>query len=424
MDNLSQIQGLAATIAREHAQMQKLFAPSLEFARTLEQLRLPELRLARDLAAAMYRNQSLFTEISRTSKVMEDITRQVAASSAFVRNIVPPSSKLYESLREQSLIFENLTARLAKMDTVRLTIPQISRSSLAWECTAAGLANRMHEIGLFAQRDVLANRLFAAPRAYSEFVQRTTDLLGEAPSEKVAKALRGSMSLAENQLLGISGSLSEILSVPEDTDVPSAARALDAPLLQQDELLASEALVDEDDADCLAAASETGGFVELSKEVLHLVALCNEAGKTSTGTEIFKPTTRLLEVFADLPWLVAMDRKQLAEIIDCLYFIFYEGAGRDKLRFMTQYGGPLEDSDCDLIWTIKHLRNKWTRHDADHGKEKDIQKSWSDLAAKFRWLSLTEHPTDAKGFRLLQQRLLAESKAFLESILGKLELKQ
>ena len=141
------------------------------------------------------------------------------------------------------------------------------------------------------------------------------------------------------------------------------------------------------------------------------------------GVEIFKPTTRLMTVFSDLPWLSATDRLRFGDVLDCLYFIFYEGAGKDNLRFLDKHGGPLSDADCDLIWCVKHLRNKWSRHDADHGKEKEIQKSWAELAAKFRWLGLAEHPTDTRHFQELHYKLLELAEDFLVRILNKLTLK-
>ena len=131
-----------------------------------------------------------------------------------------------------------------------------------------------------------------------------------------------------------------------------------------------------------------------------------------------------MTVFNDLPWLSSTDRARFADVVDCLYFIFYEGAGKDNLRFLDKHGGPLTDGDCDLIWCIKHLRNKWSRHDADHGKEKDIQKSWAELAAKFRWLGLAEHPTDARHFQQLHYQLLVLAEDFLACILSKLKVKQ
>jgi len=110
-------------------------------------------------------------------------------------------------------------------------------------------------------------------------------------------------------------------------------------------------------------------------------------------------------------------------VIDCLYFIFYEGAGKDNLRFLDKNGGPLTNKDCDLIWCIKHLRNKWSRHDIDHGKDKEIQKSWKELAAKFRWLGLAEYPTEARHFQKLHYKLLELAEVFLMQILNNLKMK-
>lgn len=424
MNSSSQIQRIANQLANERAQVEKLLAPSQELARALRSLELPQRRIVNDFAAAMQKHKALHAEFLRIPAAMEDIRRQVAASRTLIDNVVTPFAGLRESIRQQAAVLENLTKPLASVAQLKLTIPQISRSAFAWECAASGLTNRMHAVGLFVQRQELASRLLAAPKAYTEFLQRTTDLLAKAPSDKVASALRGSLNMAESQLLDISGTLSGFIVLPEDNDESVAARPLRAPFAQQEELLARERIEDEEDIHHLLSISDTAETVELSREVLHLVTLCNEASRTSIGNDIFKPTTRLLEVFAEMPWVVATDRKQIADIVDCLYFIFYEGAGKDQLRFMARHGGPLDDSDCDLIWCIKHLRNKWTRHDVDHGRERAIQKSWNDLAAKFRWLKLSTHPTEDAHFRLLQQRLLVESKAFLKLILDRLALRQ
>ena len=176
-------------------------------------------------------------------------------------------------------------------------------------------------------------------------------------------------------------------------------RILDAPFVQQAELLNCEFIKDENDTDALIAASPMAKTVEQARRVLQLVTLCNEAGNTSVlNAEFFKPTTRLLEVFSYLPWISATDKWRFGDVVDCLYFIFYEGAGKDNLRFLDEHGGPLTDDDCDLIWCIKHLRNKWSRHDADHGKEKEIRKSWTVLAEKFQWLGLANYPTGCTPF--------------------------
>jgi hypothetical protein len=94
----------------------------------------------------------------------------------------------------------------------------------------------------------------------------------------------------------------------------------------------------------------------------------------------------------------------------------YEGAGKDKLRFLKDHGGPLALEECDVIWSIKTLRNKWLRHDADHGKESDIDKSWKSLDECFRQLGISGFPRSAADYRLLHRTLLAEMTAFLQRL--------
>ncbi|MDF5735833.1 MULTISPECIES: hypothetical protein [unclassified Nostoc] len=143
--------------------------------------------------------------------------------------------------------------------------------------------------------------------------------------------------------------------------------------------------------------------------------------QTKVQKEMFKPTTKLLDAYAQLPWLIPQDKRSFGDFIDHLYFTFYESAGKDNLRFLTKHGGVLDENlDGDFIWCIKHLRNKWLRHDADHGKETDIRKSWKDLSDKFKWLGLNHTPIKEEHFRKLHRSLLKEAESFLEKILEKL----
>jgi len=183
MDNFSQIQRMAAQIAKEHAQMEKRLAPSLELARVIKLFEPSQFRIAKDLAAAMQKHEALFAEIAHVPKVMEDINRRIAASHAFMDSILAPYARVHESLTKQASIFEIFTKRFATVDKLTLTIEQISRSAFAWESTASSLTHKMREIGLFRQRETLANRLFAANGVYSDSVQEVqhySECLGNA----------------------------------------------------------------------------------------------------------------------------------------------------------------------------------------------------------------------------------------------------
>ena len=457
MSNLNQIGKMLAKVAEDRAQIERALAPSRAMVDLVRAIQPPAFLLdleglakaiqsPRQFAAiadiakameppahltavsqmmtAMQREHRLIAELASPPRILDDVTKQMAQMRALSESITAPYRAFQKSMRLQASVFEELSARVDALDATKFSITQFSQATLAWDVASIGLANRMNDIGLLARREMLSARLFGIPSAYAEFVRRATDRLAADPAPDIAARLRGSLNLAEHQLLEIVDAVSAFVVVPEDDEEPEAIRILDAPFTQQDELLSYEFVEDENDTSALTIVSPTAQTVQRARRVLELVTQCNEAGKTSElGVEIFKPTTRLMTVFSDLPWLSATNRLRLGDVVDCLYFIFYEGAGKDNLRFLDKYGGPLTDADCDLIWCIKHLRNKWSRHDADHGKEKEIQKSWAELAAKFRWLGLAEHPTDTRHFQQLHRKLLELAEDFLTLILNKLTLK-
>ena len=317
------------------------------------------------LIATIQQEHRLLAAVARPNLLFADAMNQMAQLQSITESLTAPYHAIQEIMRSQASVFEALSS-------------QYSEATMAWSLASIGLATRMSDIGLLAQREMLSARLLNVPNVYAEFVRHTTERLAADPSPEIATRLRSSLNLAEQQLLEITDCVSAFVSLPEDDEEPDGNRVLDAPFVQQDELLLYESVGDEYDTAALTAKSSTAQTVEQGRRVLELVTQCNEAGKTSDfGLEIFKPTTRLMTVFNDLSWITASDRLRFGDVIDCLYFIFYEGAGKDNLRFLDKHGGPLTDADCDLIWCIKHLRNKWLRHDADHGKEKENQKSWA-----------------------------------------------
>lgn len=333
------------------------------------------------------------------------------------------STAVLEIARKQSSLLNSLSSHVALVEAARFsTTPYLPQATLAWEMASNSLIGRMKDIGLLAQREMLSTRLLEVPNAYANFVSHTADRLAENPTPEIAARLRGSLNLAEYQLLDITDTFSSFIVVPEDDEEPERKRILNVPRVQQNELLDCEFVVNENDTVELINASSTAQTQQMARRVFELVVQCNEAAKISgLPVEIFKPTTRLITVCNDLPWISATDKWRFGDVLDCLYFIFYEGAGKDKLRFLEENGGPLTQADCDFIWCIKHLRNKWIRHDADHGNTKDIQKSWASLAQKFQWLGLANHPTNA-DFQFIHYKLLDLAEKFLLCILSRLTL--
>ena len=382
---------------------------------------------------AKQREHRLFADLAHPPQLLADFTSQINQMRALSESITAPYRTIQEMFRSQSAVFEGLSAQITALNPSNFSTQQFSQAVLGWNVASIGLANRMKDIGLLDRRKMLSARLFEGPIAYTAFVRHTTKLLANNPTPDIASRLRGSLNLAELQLLDIADTVCGFLEVPDDDEEPDNKRELTALFTQQDELLAYAGFKDETDTEAMTIVSPTAQTMQSVHRVLNLVTQCNDASKTSAhGVEIFKPTTRIMTIFAELPWLSSTNRNDFANVVDCLYFIFYEGAGFYagarrglKLRFLDDsHGGLLTEADCKLIWCIRTLRDKWTRHDADHGREKDNLKSWSELTECLCFLGLTEHPTEARHFQQLHHQLLVMAEDFLALLLSKFKLKQ
>jgi len=152
----------------------------------------------------------------------------------------------------------------------------------------------------------------------------------------------------------------------------------------------------------------------------NLLIECNYAAKLAGNDEIFKWTTKAVESLVNLLKLTPRDKRNFADLVDALYFIFYEGAGTDKLRYLTLNGGTLNDDECNFIWHLKNLRNKLLRHDPDRGKEGDIRRAWKELSETLQWLGIECYPTESNDFQYLHSNLLRETRAFLSLLCNSL----
>jgi hypothetical protein len=354
-------------------------------------------------------------KITELQKIRLPISQLAAFKQLKIVEVFKSQTDVWQKLIQPNLIQPNRDA--AKL--IQLTMPQIQEAAVVWHRSLTQTINKLQEFKLLTTVPNLAARLLENSRVYTGFVESTIQRIEHTENQKIARALQISLRQAEIQLLTTTETLSSIISALIDDEV-SDTRPLDLPIIQQYELITAIESEDIEDEAALIERSPAAKVFVVSTNVLCLVTKCNEVVKSQVKSEIFKPTNKLLEVFADFPWLLPETKQRFADFVDCLYFIFYEGAGKDNLRFLKEHGGVLERTDCELIWCIKHLRNKWLRHDADHGKEPDIRKSWKELSAKFSWLGLQHAPISREHFRYLHCRLLKEAEAFLEKILEKL----
>jgi len=151
-----------------------------------------------------------------------------------------------------------------------------------------------------------------------------------------------------------------------------------------------------------------------ARSVCHLMAAINEIRDMSGGEAVFKPTNRLFEGAASLPFLIAVDRPTLKEFVDWLYQLIYEGSGSAK-RVLAY----LEDSECGALWMVKHLRT-WGGHDIDHGDQGTVKRKKKLVADAFRYLIGKPTPQSVADFRSAQLRLLYEIGKMLQVLKARL----
>jgi len=169
-----------------------------------------------------------------------------------------------------------------------------------------------------------------------------------------------------------------------------------------------DALEDEEVIDSLPSFT----YTKTAQTVCSLIPLINQQCTARGEAEIFKPTNQLLRALVTLPNLIAVSRDLFAQFIDCLYFMVYEGAGKDNLRFLTLIQGPL----VEPVWRIKHFRNLDLRHDVEHGKPRDIEKKQLELGQDYLQLIGVPIPRTRRDFRNAQLALLQQVEALLRRI--------
>ena len=265
--------------------------------------------------------------------------------------------------------------------------------------------------------------MFEPSIAYGNFSTRTLAKLIDPIADSRRVALAGSLLMADEQAMRTASLLSPLADAIRADDVFHALPvfplrpAINRYRVQRQELVEREDdLPDESaDYDSLVPFAPSAHSFDVARRCLELLALCNETNETCTGETIFKLTSMLLISFSSLLGTVAYNRMTLASVVESLYLALYESAGKDNLRYIKS--GHLTREECELIWRIKHLRNKWLSHDADHGSSRDIREARKLRLEALNWLGIERIPIAREDYAQVQQSLLKRTEEFLSLLL-------
>lgn len=390
------------------------------------------------------------------SGYFSDMIRKMQSQQAGMMKALGPSSVMIDALKgvqmQQSMFADMLKTQRSLVSTAALASfsksVQIQQSALARSvAAAAGCAANLQlgklaavssaslyqamGVGLRAAtvtptrlQGLAATGALSRPvRAYSQFSARTLERMEEhGPDSRLAPPLARSLEVAQRELMAVSIAASGTARLVSE-DAPDARlspiRRLNLLTVAQRDLVAYDRRNGSLYADEGFVVSLAEKAAETCRSVQHLFLVCYETAALRGTPTPFKLTASVGTALADLPWLIPTTKHQLSEFVTLMYFALYEGAGGNSLRYRD--GDLLSDSECDFIWHLKHLRNKWLLHDIEHGSPSDVRAARRKLKESLEFFGLSHVPSSAKEYRILHRAILSEAERFLQLLVERLQ---
>lgn len=379
---------------------------------------------------------------NRISQVMEDYKRPDAVEQARqkILGLTGDVHKTFAAGSRIGLMYEGESQRALRMLKEATSFPKTSvmasLGSLVSATTVSALESLRHD--LFKRHRAtdhaslagLTTKMYESSFAYNRFATRTLAQIGADRNESRSLALTSSLLLANEQAIRTASVVTSLVDRTRESDSePDSSAAppmMNLYRVQQDELLD----LDEDllfgigempegaQYETLVPLAQPATLFEQARRCFELIAMCNETSQTCNGVEIFKPTPAFQLSFANLLCTVACTRPTLTNVVQNLYIVLYEAAGKDKLRYIE--GKFVTSEECEVVWCVKHLRNKWLSHDADHGKEGDIKRDRRKLVEALESLGVERMPVNKNDYINIHGSLLDKVEQFLTLLLQRI----
>ena len=366
---------------------------------------------ARAIAEMQQQMQQAFKPLSST---ISELSKTLAIQPRFAAEM----TALQKAVQTHQIAFDEV----AKLSKLHASIPQfqVPDAFKQMQAQASLISSVYRDFGSQLRSAALIPTTFSA-----EHIGSTARLIGKWKEQRrEVESLMASISLTEAQS---SSQEADILDYPAVFDFSQLEEdegdVFDLPTqnlyyVQRSELIlvakTTPAFLDDDNA---LNSLPTIQYFSVAQSVCRHVTRINRQCAVNGQQEVFRLTNRLAESLIALPNLVAVTEQQFGEFVDYLYFVVYEGAGKDKLRFL----GLIDEADAEPVWMLKHLRNYFTRHDVEHGKDKDIQKKQERLGEVFTKLIGKPLPRNRRDFGNTQLRLLQLMEAMLTKVSDEIE---
>jgi hypothetical protein len=366
------------------------------------------------MLAGLGAQNSLLTEAVR------DVTNTVGAM-----RLSSETARMLAGLGAQQAKFSQvIVAAGARQSVAAQLAPLLAANSAAWFNAASVNVNALRDLSTRVQLSAMPTAIMQPLRAYNDFSTKALRRLAELDPETIAaKSLARSIDWAQVEITEATARVPALVDLvcEEDTHDESLGHGrLNLLVVERRELAAMAGGAGVLDIADIRAGLRAARVSGKSLRIQDLLFDCNEAAMVSLKAGVFEYTTRMLNALCRLPFVVPLTMELFGEVVDALYFALYEGAGSDHLRYM-QPSGPLTKDECEFVFCVKHLRNKWLRHDPEHGSQRSIERSFADLKNALAFFGLDHVPTKPREFRILHEAMIDKAEAFLGILLRKLQ---
>jgi hypothetical protein len=322
------------------------------------------------------------------------------------------------SLRSVATTMHDAQAAFAQaMQSRDLLGTGVPTSLLAAQTSVGIITGRLEELDLLATHPLLSARLLQPHAVHAQFVERAARRLRRYSTAQAMAAVEGALLVGDDLVIDSSRGIHDHLTLPTGGDEPMVVSKFNMQLVVRQELKKHGLLPANRGIDELSDVSPAAATARRARRVAKVIQQHIEADSFEGASGIFQGTGKVWAACVDLPFITVRDRATLGDLIDHLYFVFYEGTGEAKrLRAYDL----MSDSECEFVWKVKHLRT-WLRHDVEHGSPSDIRASRRKIFEAIRWFGLTGMPRTADDFQNLQRRLIEEAERFLLDLLARVQ---
>jgi hypothetical protein len=260
-------------------------------------------------------------------------------------------------------------------------------------------------------------------RAFTSYMERTGDL-ALATTSRGREILDLALALGSTHFRVTSEVTARLLAQENRVSTNGSAEQLAVPALdlldlERDELMSRAALDEDVSVTKVAESADIVRLAALIREMLTCVVDCNEAARFHGEDDIFSHTNTTARASALLPWLLPRDRMCLKEAVEHLYFLIYEGAGSQNLRFeVGKSGCGVFQRTEDLfgaVMDLKFLRSKWLCHDPERGGQ-GANKNYEDVKKVFGRLGVSGVPASPEDYQEMYLRLVRRLHSFLAEL--------